>query len=229
MENNFKQDIEKIEIPFQLHERSKKGIQEAKSEMGGTVKRFVKKRIAITVMAACLMVPTGAFAYQSLLADDLYGSFDNVKKHIANITMKSYLLFDAKLSQAKGDLGKEQYEQFKEVLYVITNAKLEFGDKNGNIDYSQVPSENLEKIKAALYDIQPYFDKLNDELSSKEVLTAEEFEQYIQALITYETVMAKTGVSSPPEIEMVPIDLREAFMNAQNVLEYVNEKQRKIN
>lgn len=229
MENNFKQDIEKIEIPFQLHERSKKGIQEAKSEMGGTVKRFVKKRIAITVMAACLMVPTGAFAYQSLLADDLYGSFDNVKKQIANITMKSYLLFDAKLSQAKGDLGKEQYEQFKEVLYVITNAKLEFGDKNGNIDYSQVPSENLEKIKAALYDIQPYFDKLNDELSSKEVLTAEEFEQYIQALITYETVMAKTGVSSPPEIEMVPIDLQEAFMNARNVLEYVNEKQRKIN
>ena len=227
MENNFKQDIEKIGIPFQLHERSKKGIQEAKSEMGGTVKRFVKKRIAITVMAACLMVPTGAFAYQSLLADDLYGSFDNVKKHVANITMKSYLLFDAKLSQAKGELGKEQYEQFKEVLYVITNAKLEFGDKNGNIDYSQVPSENLEEIKAALYDIQPYFDKLNDELSSKEVLTAEEFEQYIQALITYETVMAKTGVSSPPEIEMVPIDLREAFMNARNVLEYVNEKQRK--
>lgn len=225
MENHFKQDLEKIEIPFQLHERSKKGIQEAKSEMGGTVKRFVKKRIAITIMAACLMVPTGAFAYQSLLADDLYGSFDNVKKHIANITMKSYLLFDAKLSQAKGDLGKEQFEQFKEILYVITNAKLELGDKNGNIDYSQVSEEKLEEIKSAIYEIQPYFDRLNDQPSSKEILSAEEYEQYIQALLTYETVMAQVGVSSPPKIEMIPADLQEEFIKAKAVLDYVNEKQ----
>lgn len=42
MENHFKEDMDKIEIPFQLHERSKKGIKEAKSEMDGTVKRFVK-------------------------------------------------------------------------------------------------------------------------------------------------------------------------------------------
>ncbi|AMO85867.1 hypothetical protein B857_00739 [Solibacillus isronensis B3W22] len=225
MGNHFKQDIENIEIPFQLHERSKKGIQEAKSEMGGTVKRFVKKRIAITIMAACLMVPTGAFAYQSLLADDLYGSFDNVKKHIANITMKSYLLFDAKLSQAKGDLGNEQFEQFKEILYVITDAKLEFGDKNGNIDYSKVSEEKLEEIKAAIYEIQPYFDRLNNQPSSKEILTAEEYEQYILALLTYETVMAQLGVSSPPKIEMIPADAQEEFLKARDILDYVNEKQ----
>ncbi|BAK16229.1 negative regulator of septation ring formation [Solibacillus silvestris StLB046] len=225
MGNHFKQDIENIEIPFQLHERSKKGIQEAKSEMGGTVKHFVKKRIAITIMADCLMVPTGAFAYQSLLADDLYGSFDNVKKHIANITIKSYLLFDAKLSQAKGDLGNEQFEQFKEILYVITDAKLEFGDKNGNIDYSKVSEEKLEEIKAAIYEIQPYFDKLNNQPSSKEILTAEEYEQYIQALLTFETVMAKLGVSSPPAIEMVPEGAQEEFLKARAVLDYVNEKQ----
>lgn len=225
MGNHFKEDIEKIEIPFQLHERSKKGIQEAKSEMGGTVKRFVKKRLAITIMAACLMVPTGAFAYQSLLADDLYGSFDNVKKHIANITLKSYLLFDAKLSQAKGDLGKEQFEQFKDILHVITDAKLEFGDKNGNIDYSKVSEEKLEEIKAAIYEIQPYFDKLNNQPSSKEILTAEEYEQYIQALLTYETVMAQLGVSSPPKVEMVPEGAQKEFLKARAVLDYVNEKQ----
>lgn len=225
MENHFKKDLEKIEIPFQLHERSKRGIQEAKSEMGGTVKRFVKRRIAITIMAACLMVPTGAFAYQSLLADDLYGSFDNVKKHIANITMKSYLLFDAKLSQAKGELGKEQFEQFKEILHVITNAKLELGDKNGNIDYSQVSEEKLLEIKAAIYEIQPYFDRLNDQPSSKEILTADEYEQYIQALLTYETAMAQVGVSSPPKVDMIPADLQEEFIKAKAVLDYVNDKQ----
>ncbi|TSI02572.1 DUF3600 domain-containing protein [Lysinibacillus sp. BW-2-10] len=225
MDNQLKQELTKIEIPEELHERGKLGIQKAKSEMGGSVKRFVKKRMAVAMIAACLMVPTGAFAYQSLLADDLYGSFDNVKKHIANITMKGYLLFDAKLTQAKGNLGKEQYEQFEELLTVITSAKLELGDKNGNIDYSEVPEEQLEEIKVALYEIQPYFDQLNNLPSSKEILTEEEYEQYIQALLTYETVMAQTGVSTPPDIDRIPTDSQEDFIKAQEVLNYVNEKQ----
>ncbi|WP_102272073.1 DUF3600 domain-containing protein [Cytobacillus massiliigabonensis] len=225
MENQFKQEVEKIEIPVELHKRSKLGIHKAKTEMGGRVTRFVKKRVAIAAISACLLIPTGAFAYQSLLADDLYGSFENLKKHVASVTMESYLLFDAKLTQAKGELGKEQYDQFKDLLNVITDAKLEFGDKNGNIDYSQVPAAQLEEMKAAMYEIQPYFDKLNGVSSSEEVLTTEEYDQYIQALLTYETIMAQIGVSTAPEIEMIPADSQETFLKAQEYLIYVSEKQ----
>lgn len=225
MNNHLKQEFTKIEIPVELHERSKLGINKAKAEMGRKVTRFVKKRLAIAVVAACLLIPTGAFAYQALLADDLYGSFDNLKKHVAGVTMKSYLLFDAKLNQAKGELGKEQFEQFKDLLNVFTSAKLEYGDKNGSIDYSQVPAKQLEEIKVTMYEIQPFFDKLNGLPSSKEVLTVEEYEQYIQALMTYETTMAQIGVSSAPEIDMIPSDSQEAFLKAQEYLNYVNEKQ----
>ena len=225
MDNNLKQELSKIELPIEIHERSKLGINKAKSEMGGKLKRFTKKRLAIAVMSACLMLPTGAFAYQALLADDLYGSFDNLKKHAVNLTMEGYLLFNAKLDQAKGDLGKDEFKQFKDLLSVFTSAKLDYGDKNGNIDYSQVPAEPFEEIKAAMYEIQPYFDKLNGLPSSKEVLTAEEYEQYIQALIIYETTMAQLGVSSPPEVTEIPIESQEAFSEAQEYLNYVNEKQ----
>jgi len=225
MDNNLKRELSKIEIPIEIHERSKLGINKAKSEMGGKLKRFTKKRLAIAVMSACLMLPTGAFAYQALLADDLYGSFDNLKKHAVNLTMEGYLLFNAKLNQAKGDLGKDEFKQFKDLLSVFTSAKLDYGDKNGNIDYSQVPAEPFEEIKAAMYEIQPYFDKLNGLPSSKEVLTAEEYEQYIQALIIYETTMAQLGVSSPPEVTEIPIESQEAFSKAQEYLNYVNEKQ----
>ena len=225
MDNNLKRELSKIEIPIEIHERSKLGINKAKSEMGGKLKRFTKKRLAIAVMSACLMLPTGAFAYQALLADDLYGSFDNLKKHAVNLTMEGYLLFNAKLDQAKGDLGKDEFKQFKDLLSVFTSAKLDYGDKNGNIDYSQVPAEPFEEIKAAMYEIQPYFDKLNGLPSSKEVLTAEEYEQYIQALIIYETTMAQLGVSSPPEVTEIPIESQEAFSKAQEYLNYVNEKQ----
>jgi len=225
MDNNLKRELSKIEIPIEIHERSKLGINKAKSEMGGKLKRFTKKRLAIAVMSACLMLPTGAFAYQALLADDLYGSFDNLKKHAVNLTMEGYLLFNAKLNQAKGDLGKDEFKQFKDLLSVFTSAKLDYGDKNGNIDYSQVPAEPFEEIKVAMYEIQPYFDKLNGLPSSKEVLTAEEYEQYIQALIIYETTMAQLGVSSPPEVTEIPIESQEAFSKAQEYLNYVNEKQ----
>ncbi len=225
MDNQLKQELSKIEIPAEIHERSKLGIHKAKSEMGGKLNHFVKKRLAMAVVAACLMIPTGAFAYQALLADDLYGSFDNLKKHVVNVTMESYLLFNAKLDQAKGDLGKEEFEQFKDLLNVFTSAKLEYGSKNGNIDYSQVPAEPLEKIKAALYEIQPYFDKLNGLPSSKEVLTAEEYDQYIQALMTYETTMAQLGITGAPDVSSIPAESQEAFIKAQEYLNYVNEKQ----
>ncbi|MFJ7734138.1 DUF3600 domain-containing protein [Lysinibacillus sp. NPDC097231] len=225
MHNNLKQELSKIEIPVEIHERSKLGINKAKSEMGGKLNRFVKKRLAIAVISACLMIPTGAFAYQALLADDLYGSFDNLKKHVANVTMESYLLFNAKLDQAKGDLGKEEFKQFKNLLKVFTSAKVEYGDKNGNIDYSHVPAEQLEEIKAALYEVQPIFDKLNGLPSSKEILTAEEYEQYIQALLNYETIMAQLGVTSVPDVTSIPAESQEEFIKAQEYLNYVNEKQ----
>ncbi|POZ57537.1 hypothetical protein LYSIN_02321 [Lysinibacillus sphaericus] len=225
MHNHLKQELSQIDIPAEIHERSKLGIKKAKSERGGKLNRFVKKRLAIAVISASLMIPTGVFAYQALLADELYGSFDNLKKHAANVTMESYLLFNAKLDQAKGDLGKEEYEQFKELLNVFTSAKIEYGNNNGNIDYSQVPAEPLEEIKAAMYEVQPYFDKLNGLPSSKEVLTAEEYEQYIQALMTYETTMAQLGVSSVPDVEKMPKEMQQPFIEAQNYLQYVNDKQ----
>ena len=225
MENQFKQEVAKIEIPAELHKRSKLGIHKAKAEMGGRVTRFVKKRVAIAAISACLLIPTGAFAYQALLADDLYGSFDHLKRHVASATMESYLLVDAKLNQAKGELGQEQYDQFKELLNVFIDSKLEFGDKNGNVDYSQVPAPQLEEIKAAMNDIQPYFDTLNGLPSSKKVLTAEEYEQYIQALMTYESTMAQIGISTPPEIDRIPADLQKPFTEAQEYLIFVNEKQ----
>jgi|GEM_PF-841493 len=225
MHNHLKHELSKIDIPVEVHERSLLGIKKAKSERGGKLNRFVKKRLAIAVISATLMIPTGVFAYQALLADDLYGSFDNLQKHIASVTMEGYLLFNAKLDQAKGDLGKEEFKQFKELLKVFTSIKLEYGDKNGNIDFSQLPAEPLEQIKGAMSEVQPYFDKLNGLPSSKEVLTAEEYEQYIQALMTYETTMVKIGLPYVRENDAIPLELQREFTEAQDMMNYVNDRQ----
>lgn len=225
MDKNLEQELAKIEIPAELHDRSKQGIAKAKSEMGGKLRRFVKRRLAVTVLAACLVIPTGAFAYQTLLADDLYDSFDNLKKRAFSITMESYLLFNAKLDQAQGNLGKEEFEQFKESLRVVTSAKLDYANKHGNINYTQVPAEPLAELKTALYELQPFFDQLNGQPSSKEVLTAEEYDQYIQALMDYETVMSQLDVTSISDAEAIPSELQEKLTKARQYLDYVNEKQ----
>ena len=43
--------------------------------------------------------------------------------------------------------------------------------------------------------------------------------------MTYETIMAQTGVSSVPDIDIIPEDSQEEFLEAQEYLRYVNDKQ----
>ncbi|MFJ7847949.1 DUF3600 domain-containing protein [Peribacillus sp. NPDC097206] len=186
-----------------------------------------KKHLVTGILIASLLLPTSAFAYQTYLADELYGSFDYLKKHVANATMEGYFLLDAKLSQAKGDLGKEEYVQFKENLQVLTAAKLEYGNSNGNIDYDTIPASKAEELKIILMDLQPYFDKLNGQVSSEELLSSEEYETYIEALMTYEkiTVKSETDADVPTNAESLPSTLQADFQEALDFMDYVNEKQ----
>ena len=38
-----------------------------------------KKRLIAGALAAALLIPTTGFAYQSIMADGIYGSFENLK------------------------------------------------------------------------------------------------------------------------------------------------------
>lgn len=192
-----------------------------------TTKGTMKKRLVTGVLAVALLIPTSAFAYEYFLADEIYGSFENVKKHAANMTIEAYSLFNAKLSQAKGELSKEEYTEFKKMLKVITSSKLEYGDQYGNIDYDQVPQKEMNKIRKALMEVQPFFDKLNGQKSSKDILTGKEYKTYIESLITYETITAKSGInpSEGLELEQIQPDLLDEFLKAREFMNYVDEKQ----
>jgi hypothetical protein len=191
----------------------------------------IKKRLIAGLIATCLIIPTSAFAYQAYMADDLYGSFKHVKKHISSVTSESYLLLSAKLSQAKGELGEEQYEHFKIQLKVITSAKIEYGDQYGNIDYDLVPQEVLAQIKDAIMEIQPYIDQLNNRESSKEILSAEEYNLYIDALMTHEKVLVKSGInpSKSYQIDQIHSDMQKEFLLAKEMIEDVDKKTSKPN
>lgn len=229
--NNVKHELARIEIPLELHEKSKMGVKKAKAEMKKQIKTGVRKRLVTAILAAALLIPTSAFAYQSILADELYGSFDNLKKHVAAITMNGYMTFNAKLLQAKGELGNKEYEKFKDSLYIITDAKLKYGNKYGNTDFDLMSSKQKAEIKEATMEVQPYFDKLNGDTSSKEILTPSEYEQYIEASMAYEKVLAQGEIDTskgPVEVERLPKELQGEFQQAKDFLDYVSNKQQAI-
>lgn len=79
--------------------------------------------------------------------------------------------FSAKLSEAKDEMGTKEYEVFTKELKKLTNAKLVYGDSNGNIDYDALSPEK-EEMKKVSMGLQPYFDKLNGHKSSKRSINA---------------------------------------------------------
>ncbi|HFJ9479231.1 DUF3600 domain-containing protein [Bacillus cereus] len=215
---SMQEEAKGIVAPPDLKE---KVIVQIKMNRGGNKR---KKRLIAGVLAAALLIPTTGFAYQSIMADGIYGSFENLKKHAGTMTLEAYMRFSAKLSEAKDEMGTKEYEEFTKELKKLTNAKLTYGDSNGNIDYDQLLPAKKEELKKVVMELHPYFDKLNGHKSSKEVLTPEEYEQYMEALMSYQTVLVKTKSSGGITIEEVPEAYKERFIKAEQFMEYVNEK-----
>lgn len=190
-------------------------------------KSKTKKRIITGVLAAALLIPTGAFATKSLIADGLYGSFDNLKKHITSATMEGYLRLDAKIAQAQGQIEPAEYKEFIGLVKIMTDAKLEFGDKYGGINYAALTQEKQTELAKVYLEIQPYYDQLNGLESSKELLTEEEYKQYIKSLMVYEEIISKSQINPDHYIETkeIPTDLQGPFEEARTFIDYVNEKQ----
>ncbi len=126
---SIQEEAKGIVAPLELKE---KVIVQIKMKRGGSKK---KKRLIAGVLAAAFLIPTTGFAYQSIMADGIYGSFENLKKHAGTMTLEAYMRFSAKLSKAKDEMSTKEYEVFTKELKKLTNAKLAYGDSNGNIDY----------------------------------------------------------------------------------------------
>ncbi|MES5867007.1 DUF3600 domain-containing protein [Bacillus cereus group sp. RP32] len=217
---SIQEEAKGIIAPPELKE---KVIVQIKMKSGGSKR---KKRLIAGVLAAVFLIPTTGFAYQSIMADGIYGSFENLIKHAGAMTLEAYMRFNAKLSEAKDEMGAKEYEEFTKELKKLTNAKLAYGDSNGNINYDQLSPGKREEMKNLSMSLQPYFDRLNGHKSSKEVLTQEEFDRYVEALMTYEIVQGKTKSTGGMKVEEVPEAYKERFINAEQFMEYVDEKVR---
>jgi hypothetical protein len=105
-------------------------------------------------------------------ADTLHGSYAQAKKAFTSMTKQQYVELGMKLAGAEGKLGAD-YPVFLQKLKQMTAMSTEYADDYGNMDYDALPVEKREEAKRLLMEAQPYFDRLNDDPPSKELLSVE--------------------------------------------------------
>lgn len=188
-----------------------------------------KKPMLIGALACAIVLPTAAWAGPSL-ADEVYGSYEVVKKKAITFTLQQYTAFGMKLAGAQGSLGKD-FSQFIKLVKQITAAKVEYGDSTGNIDYDKLTKEQYDNLYKVHYEIQPFFDRLNKLPSSKEILTKAEYTTFINALLVYQSLLVQAGIDPSKgrvNADQLPVELREEFASAQKVIRDVGDRQSKL-
>lgn len=219
LHEEFQEQANRMAFPAELDQRIRQTYEPYIRED----KKKKRWKPLLAIMAAVFIaVPTAAFT-GGLEAEDVYGSFDRLKMKAANITMNQFLLFNAKLSVAKSELSLKEYGEFKENVKRFGAAKMEYGNENGDIDYTVLSSEKKAELKAVFIQLQPYFDRLNGEKLTHEVLTAEEFDRYMEAEMTLETIRSKTGLQMLDE-HNVPAEYKTEYEEAMDIVMQANEK-----
>jgi hypothetical protein len=127
----------------------------------------------VSLLAACLIIgPSTVFAFTSL-ADEIYGSLDTLKKQVISVSLQEYSAFGLKLSGAKDQLGEEKYAKFITQVKKLTVFRVTYG-KSFMVDDTVLTVEKRKEYKQVLAELQPYFDQLNGDRSSREVLSNHE-------------------------------------------------------
>ncbi|MEK3839139.1 MULTISPECIES: DUF3600 domain-containing protein [unclassified Paenibacillus] len=128
-------------------------------------KRMKKKLIVAGVLAATLLIPTGAFAGYHYLADSMYGS----KEAAATIglSQQKYEELEAKLQRLKHNFSEEEAAKVMSLLKELGDYNLLAADSKGSFHIERLNAEDQKAYKKLLVELEPYFKKMNETDKSK--------------------------------------------------------------
>jgi hypothetical protein len=215
---------EQMTVPPELDQRIRASYHQFLKEKKERVPMNKKKWLAAAVVAGLLLVPSGTFAY-GYMTDDLYGSFDNFKQMAKYATQSTYTQFGMKLSGAKKELGAEDYDKFMRHLKEFVAFKVKYGE-GWHVDNDKLTPAQYAEAKQLRKNLQPYFDRLNHEKLSTDVFTAEEYDRWLDADMTYDTIYAQTGISDrdPVDVDKLPENLKARYLEAEKITYELNKK-----
>ncbi|NGQ94198.1 DUF3600 domain-containing protein [Brevibacillus sp. SYP-B805] len=223
LRDELKQYASSQQCPPDMHARLRQQMEQAMGKGAFRPARF-RRGVMAAAISAALLLPAAAFAGNPMLADRIYGSFEQLKKKMTAVTMEQYAALAGKLSGAQAQLGEKEYARYEALLKQYVRAAYEYGNGKGYIDFDALPAEKRAEMKQLLRELQPYFDRLNGERSAKEVLSPEAFDRYIEAQMTYQTVLAQAGIEAGQRFtsQDIPAHLRDRFEKAEAVIREVS-------
>lgn len=113
------------------------------------IRRNRKKWLVTGLLAVVLIVPTGAYAGYTYLADGIYGSQENVAA--MGGTAEDYMRLEAKLQTAKAHFSEEEFVQYMDLLKQMGQMALKHADSQGNMhpeQWSTVEQERYNLLAA---------------------------------------------------------------------------------
>ncbi|AIQ11704.1 DUF3600 domain-containing protein [Paenibacillus durus] len=123
--------------------------------------RRMKKWIAAGILAAVLLVPTGAYAGYHYLADSVYGSQERLEPFGG--TQQQYDHLEEKLQAAKQSFEPQEFAKLMSLLKQLGDYNLKMADDKGVLHPEQLSSGDQEAYKKLIAELEPYFEKLNAE------------------------------------------------------------------
>ncbi|WNS41120.1 DUF3600 domain-containing protein [Paenibacillus sp. MMS20-IR301] len=123
---------------------------------GGT---RMKKWLVAAVVAATLIIPTGAYAGYNYLADSLYGS----PEHVAEFggTQQDYDRLEAKLQEAKNSLSETEYNEMSAVLQGLAAYNLQIADNQGVLHPDKLSAADQIRYEELAAELESYNGKLD--------------------------------------------------------------------
>ncbi|NMO94254.1 DUF3600 domain-containing protein [Paenibacillus lemnae] len=221
---SFQRYAPSLDVPAELDTKVAKGLRRQRSRGRRVVRKF-QRVVFIALLSACAVTATAAAASPEF-ADRIYGSFEEIKKNVATMTIQQYQKVGMKFAGAQKTLG-EDYPVFEKLSKQMVAYKVEYANKHWQVDFSVLPPDTYAALKQLYGDIQPYFDRLNDLPAARDVLTPEEYEIYISAQVQRETIMSKAGVNpsdGPVQLKQLPKELRSEYKKAKSTILGVEER-----
>ncbi|MGN7356754.1 DUF3600 domain-containing protein [Paenibacillus sp. SAF-054] len=129
--------------------------------------RRVKTWVVTCIVAAALLIPTGAFAGYSYLSDAMYGSQRNVAAF--GVTPERYDDLEAKLQAARQNLSEEEFTKFMSLLKELGSFHMKMADANGKFNIEKLSAEEQHNYKRLTTELEPIFDQLKDVQPTKRI------------------------------------------------------------
>jgi hypothetical protein len=229
LEHHIKQSLNRYSETLQTPEALDRAVKQSIMQPYVPSKKrpLAINRVGIAVLTAVFALTITAFSSPSL-ADRIYGSYDIVKKKVVTLSLQQYQQVAFKFMGAQKELGTD-YPAFEKLSKQLVAAKINDSDSNQNIDYDALLPEKRAELKELLANIQPYFDRLNHQPAARTVLTAEEYDTYIEAQMKRESMMAKGNVNPNAgrvETEDLPLEYRDAYEKSNQLIQTLEEKVR---